>query len=392
MNKGKQKLFLYIGLGLLALIVLLGILVPKTVFPSYTAHSPKADGAKAFFLLLREAGFKVDYLTEAAPAKRTKDLMFMTEPEELTKQDSRDILKWVAKGNTLLLLCDEPNPITKSLKLKWSEKDIPSDIVKVNSEDQLLKEVKRLELNAGKRLTNPAKSSQADTSQPARADSFYYGDKYGSFLARINRGQGIVIVVTDPGIITNGAIDRADNLIVLLNVVRNSNPSKIWFNELVHGYTWQTTARDVFGWPVRMVVIQLALGVLALFVYWGKRFGRPLPMPGDAGEIGGDYVSSLANIYHQGKARRLTLESLYHGFRRELTQYLGVSLRLSNNELVRIISGRPGKDHQTLEKLLSNCEKFLSVQSPTEVELFSIAKDLELWRLHNLAGRHERSK
>lgn len=252
----------------------------------------------------------------------------------------------------------------------------------VSSEHPLLIDVREITLTGETRLK---KQESMD---------FAYGDKEGIFLAErvMGEGRGRIILLVQPDLLTNREIDKKDNLVLFLNIVRLYGQEGIWFNEFAHGYTWEKSAREVFTWPLRLVVIQLALGVLLLYYYWGKRFGRPLPAPQHAGHLSGEYVSSLAAIYRQGRARRLTLESIYQGFKIDLTQYLGVPKSISRQELVKIFFQRPRIDAGRLEKLLQRCEGLLGKSSLSETELLNITGELEIWRENNLVPYRERRK
>jgi hypothetical protein len=161
----------------------------------------------------------------------------------------------------------------------------------------------------------------------------------------------------------------------------------IWFNEFAHGYTIAQNTRDVFNWPLRLVAIQLALGILLLYYFWGKRFGRAIPLPESTGTAAGEYVSSLASIYRQGQARRLTLDSIYQGFKRNLAEYLGAPRTMSAGELVTALSRRSPIDTRKLSKLLGDCEELLSRTEISEPDLFNMVQGLERWRKNNLPRR-----
>jgi hypothetical protein len=195
------------------------------------------------------------------------------------------------------------------------------------------------------------------------------------------------LLLTTPDILTNSEIDQAGNLILLLNATRLYGQSGIWFNEFSHGYTLAQTTRETFSWPLGLVVIQLALGLLLLYYYWGKRFGRPIPLPALPDLVAGEYVASLAGIYRQARARRLILNSIYQGFKRNLAQYLGAPRNLPSGDLVAAISKRPLLDTKKLAGLLEHCETLLNKSGLSETDLFAIVKQMEKWQQNNLRAR-----
>ncbi len=375
---GQRKVWIYLGLGLLGFLLFLSILAPNNVYPGYTSYSPRKDGVKAFYLLLEKLDFRVERLTEAAPDG--KGLMIMAEPDGIAAGEIREMLKWVEKGNALLLLTRQPNELIKELGVNWRDQRGKTGKVKTDSGHPFFGDVKELVLDSNERLR----------AHP-RLD-FSYGDRTGEFLAVVERKRGRVVILTDPDLITNKNIDQGDNLILLLNILRAHGDGTIWFNELVHGYSTATSVREEMSWPLRLVVVQLALGLLLLFQYWGKRFGRPVPLLREKEQVTGEYVSSLANIYRQGRARQITLQNLYQGFRRELTRYLGVPAQMPNKALVKVFAQRPGMDVRGLESLLERSEAALLRSDIQEMELFTLAREFELWRRENLSRNLERRK
>jgi Domain of unknown function (DUF4350) len=369
---------LYFGLGLLIMLVILSLYIPRTAYPPYTTHSPKSDGTKAMFLLLNKEGFRASQLL--APVPQGQGLMIIVEPEtSLGEQDWQQVLAWVDRGNTLFLASGSQNDLYKHFGYEIIKAPGGFGTQHVSSESPLLKDVRELTISGGTRL------------KEHQSMAFAYGDEQGIYLAESVQGQGRIVFLTMPDLLTNKEIDQKDNLILLLNIVRLYGQQGVLFNEFAHGYTWEKTARQVFTWPLRLVIIQFAIGVLLLYYFWGKRFGRPLPLPEDTSQVAGDYVSSLANIYRQGRARQLTLESIYQGFKHDLAKYLGVPKNLSNEALVKIFSGRPRIDTQKLADLLRRCAGLMGKPGISETDLFTMARDMETWREQNLISGLKRS-
>jgi hypothetical protein len=367
------RMLLYSGITLFALLMLSSILVPMAAYPPYTTYSPNPDGAKAIFLLLRQEGLGASRLDTVVPDGR--GLMIMVEPDSLGEQDWTQALDWVARGNTLLLADDSSNYLYQHSGLNLVQGPGSFQTVPVVSVNPLLKDVRSLAISGGARF------------QKTQSTAFAYGDEQGAYLAEVAEGEGRIVLLTLPDIVTNREIDQADNLILFLNVVRLYGQSGIWFNEFSHGYTLEKTTREAFTWPLRLVVIQLALGILLLYYYWGKRFGRPMPLPDHPGLVAGEYVTSLAGIYRQGRARRLILDSIYQGFKRDLAQYLGAPRNLPSGELVTALSRRPLIDTKKLAELLGHCEGLLSKPGFSEADLFAIVRQMERWRESNLKVR-----
>lgn len=366
------RMLLYLALGIFVVIVLLGTIAPNnTAYPPYTTHSAKADGTKALFVLLSKEGFSVSRLLTSVP--QNPGLMIVLEPDSnFTEQDWAQVLAWVGRGNTLLLASDNMQGVPKSLGYEMVPVSGGSGPQQVVSDNPLLKGVEELTLSGGVRL------------KKHNSLAFAYGDEHGIYLAESIYENGRIIFFTNPEIFTNKEINQKDNLILLLNIVRSYGRENIWFNESVHGFNWDMNTRQLFTWPLRLVLIQLALATLMLFYFWGKRFGRPRPLPAEMSRFSGDYVSSLAHIYRQGRARNLILESIYLGLKQDLVQYLGVPPNLSDGDLVKLCFGQRRIDASKLQDLLGRCTELLHNPGLSEKDLFSLARAVAIWQQKNL--------
>ncbi|MBP2642549.1 MAG: hypothetical protein H6Q67_436 [Firmicutes bacterium] len=372
-----SRMTIFAGAAILIVLVMVFLLTPDAKDIAYSTHNAKPDGTKALFLLLSQEGCRAAQLLAAAPPEA--GLMIVVEPPagSLREQDWQRVLAWVEKGNTLLVASDNEDDLYKSLKYELITVTGKKEAQPISSHNPLLKDVQELAFSGQKRLLKQDSMVLA------------YGDEQGIYLAECEKGKGRVILVTVPDLFTNGEISKKDNLNLFLNIVRLYGKQGIWFSEYSHGYAWADT-KDWFTWPLRFVAIQVALALGLLFYFWGKRFGRPIPLPSSTGQLIGDYVSSLANIYRLGRARHLILESLYASFRKNLVQYLGVSKTLSDAELIEIFSRRPGIDSLKLKELLARCADLLKGSRLSEGVLFIVARDIELWQENNIKAYAKR--
>jgi hypothetical protein len=378
-NTKNTQVFLYLGLGFIIVLVLLNMFITKTTYLPYTTQSPQSDGTKAILLLLNKEGLKASTIFDATP--QGQGLMILVKPTgHLQEGEWQQILTWVARGNTLLLTSDDSDDLYGKFKYELIKDCRTQGTQQVTSDNPLLKDVSGLVFTGATRL-------KKDQSM-----SFAYGDDQGIYLAETAKGKGRVIFLTLPDLFTNKEINKQDNLILFLNIVRQYGQEGVFFNEFVHGYTLEKNTREMFTWPLRLVVIQLALGVLLLFYFWGKRFGCPMPLTKNKDQVSGDYVSSMANIYRQSRQRQLILESIYQGFRQDLAQYLGVPKKLPNEELVKIFSGLPRIDTQKLKNLLGHCIELMDKSNFGETALFTIVRDMEIWEKANLHSSKKENK
>jgi hypothetical protein len=370
MSKRTRNLLLIVFTALLVLAVL----NRGETYPPYSTYSPRPDGTKALTLLLEEEGVTAARLRTVVPDGQ--GLMFVQNDTFLSDQEWEQIFSWVKEGNTVLWTGYYSAYIFDYFGFKEQPGFGVADVHPVTSEHPLLADVQELTLGWG-RLQRHASMS------------FAYGDDGGIFLSETTLGDGRIVLLSQPEMFTNRYIGRSDNLILFLNILRLYSGGGIWFNEYAHGFTMVDTDTAMVTWQLRLVLFQLLLGVLLLYYYWGKRFGRPVPLLVDNEVIAGEYVRSLANIYRQGKARHLVLNSINQGFRADLSRYLGVRKNLSDQELIAIFAERPWIDGDTLKTLLNRHASLIN-RDISEAELYAWARELALWQDKNLLRRPER--
>jgi hypothetical protein len=360
------------------LLVVLAFVFRTESFPPYSSYSPRPSGTKALWLLLEEEGIGFSRFQTVVP-EGPGLMILMDQNDSLPYEEWDEVYDWVAAGNTLFLASQYSNYIfDEHFDFELADDWFESGIHQVSSDHALLNGVGEITQTWGTRL------------QVHEEMSFAYGDDSGIFLVVAPMGEGKVVILTQPDLFTNRLIGQADNLILFLNILRLYGQEGIWFNEYVHGYAWGETTTDVLIWPLRLVILQLLLGALLLFIYWGKRFGRPVPLFSEVNEISGEYVSSLANIYRQGRARHLILDSISQSFKSELARYLGVRANSTNKELVSFFSERHWIDTKSLSDLLSRSEALMARQGISEAELVALVREFDLWQADNLLRRPER--
>ena len=368
---------IYIGAGgLAAVLIVLCAMLPQPDKNSYSTLSSGLKGTKAVFLLLEREGQRVERSASFVPAGN--GLAILLEPSvRLTAEDRDRLLEWAGQGNTVLLADEQPNLLYRQFDFLPDRVFAGPSIVTVASSHKLFKDVAQLAF-AGSRVKD------------AGVADFQYGDDRGAYLAEFRYGKGRMIFLTAPGLMSNDRIGEKDNLILFLNIVRLYGQEGIWFCEGTEK-SGAAVQKALLG-PLALSGIQFMLGLFLLYYFWGKRFGRAIPLRENDHQITGSYVASLAVIYRQARARHLILESIYQGFREELARYLALPSGTSNAELIKIFSGRTEKNVQKLVNVLDNSEQMLARPDFTENELLEIVRDMENWRESNLGAKTKRGK
>jgi hypothetical protein len=236
-------------------------------------------------------------------------------------------------------------------------------------------------------------TGQAHPEDAAEPDApvFNFTDERGALLADYTRGLGHVIVLSDPFIVANNGIARADNLQLATNVIAGGN-GLIAFDEFHQGRgeTHNEFVGYFAGTPVIAIFGQLAL--IAVVVVWsrGRRFARPLPAlrPDRRSKL--EFVASMAELQQRARAFDLALENIYSRTRRALARYGGTDAAAPRAEIAAAVSARSGTDRARLETLMRDCEDAAAGEHVTAKRALALAAQLR--ELERALGIRMRSR
>jgi hypothetical protein len=199
------------------------------------------------------------------------------------------------------------------------------------------------------KIDSPAPVSHLDDGRPG----------YGSMLVDYAYGGGRVIVMSDPYVVSNAGISRADNLFLAVNLVTGGRAgARVLFDESHQGYGGgrNETLAYFRGTPVVWLFAQFALVALALVWTRGRRFARALPAPHVDRRSKLEFVASMAELQQRARAYDLALENVYARTRRALARYGGLPPTAPPERIAERVAARSGGDKGALEALLRECE------------------------------------
>lgn len=213
----------------------------------------------------------------------------------------------------------------------------------------------------------------------------------GVLLVDYPHGAGRIIVLSDPFIVANNGITRADNLILAKNVVTSAG-GLIAFDEYQQGrgVTQNELLAYFAGTPVLPMLAQSALLVLALLWTNGRRFARPLPLPRMDRRSKLEFVASMAELQQRARAYDLAIENIYTRLRRVLARYAGVDSKRSRSDIAAGVAARSSLDQKNLESLMRECEDTISGE-PTDARK-SLNLVARLRRVERTLGLRMRSR
>ena len=180
----------------------------------------------------------------------------------------------------------------------------------------------------------------------------------GALLVDYAYGGGRIVVLSDPYVVSNAGVNRADNLFLASNVVTGGLKGRVAFDEFHHGYGEAQNRLFAYfkGTPVLWLFAQFALVALAVVWTRGRRFARAVPAPRPDRRSKLEFVSSMAELQQRARAYDLAVENIYQRTRRALARYAGLGATAPLAQIAERVAARSGRDRARLEALLRECE------------------------------------
>lgn len=187
-------------------------------------------------------------------------------------------------------------------------------------------------------------------------------------------GEGKIIWLTDPYIVSNAGIEIVDNLQLAVNLV-SVNDGTIAFDEYHQGYgEGETRLMQYFaGTPVIPIIGQICLLLFLIFLSQSRRFARALPetTPSRLSKL--EYVSAFAELQRRTKAYDLAMENIYSEFRRKAARLFGTdNFTITHKELAKLISERGKFNELEIYNLIKRCEEIIQGDATNKKEVLHL--------------------
>src|SRR5437870_1863078 len=220
-------------------------------------------------------------------------------------------------------------------------------------------------------------STQESSTANSNAPVVHFARDDGALLIDYSHGKGRVIVLSDPFIVANNGVSRADNLQLAINIIAGYG-GLIAFDEYHQGraITHNALIQYFAGTPIVAIAGQLALIVLIIVWSRGRRFARPLPLPHVDRRSSLEFVASMAELQQRAHAYDLALENIYARVRRVLVRYAGASNNSPRTEVAKRLALRSNLNQQELESLMRNCEDVINGAPTTARRSLDLARRL----------------
>jgi hypothetical protein len=421
--------------------------------PDRSTFNSGATGTQAFYEFLRESGYQVARWREGSSSllnfsgpKPSTFVIIGRVQVPYSKRETREILRWVEQGGRLVIIDRNPDRrflpgsedwtvTTEVYSYPWYELD-PNDFSQMTAGVKAIRPAqptalahnvesvmpsrfmgvmtigsnKARQQNSAKAGPSPddtdedsedsdfeepddregAGIGEAETGKDLHAPVVHFKQERGALLIDYPHGKGRIVLLSDPFIVANNGIGRADNLLLAMNIVGNGG--MIAFDEFHQGRA--TTHNALFqyfsGTPVLAICGQLGLIGLAIIWSRGRRFARPLPLPHVDRRSKLEFVASMAELEQRAKAHDLALENIYGRVRRVLVRHAGLSNSSPRAEIARRVAVRSGINQVELESLMRNCEDTINGAPTNARESLRMARRLR--QIESMLGLRTRSR
>jgi len=426
--------------------------------PDRSTYNAGATGTRALYDFLHESGYQVvrwreppsSLLSSAGPRPATVVVIGATRIH-FSNVESREILLWVESGGRLVIIDRTPdaNLLPKSgdwtikallTNFPWSDLD-PTDFEQMTREVKPISPAQPTVLARNVETVMPSRFASAisfnklpsvkkadqpdshnepssggsnddedsesdaeptpeittapdDTQNVSPAPVSSFAVDRGSLLIDYPHGKGRIVVLSDPYIVANNGINRADNLQLAINVVMGGG-GLIAFDEFHQGRgsTHNALIQYFDGTPVLAICAQLML--IALAVVWsrGTRFARPLPLAHVDRRSSLEFVASMAEVQQRAKAHDLALENIYSRVRRVLVRHAGLNQNSSRAQIAARVASRSKLNEKQLESLMRSCEDTINGAPTNARETLRLVRGLrEIEASLGLQGRARDAK
>jgi hypothetical protein len=313
-----------------------------------------------------------------------------------TTEEEKSMVRWIARGNTLLLFANPRNALRESVPTLLKELEIGSLTNTVVNEPppptlselyeppsrqvEILRGVMPTSFTAGVGLLE-VEQHPGLRPDPGGFVPVIAGPDAAVNLLWLAHGRGNVLVFSSASFVDNEFLARKDNLALLLNIVsRFSRGGTILFDEYHHGLSQEFALQDFLAMPmVKLAAAQLTL-VIGLLIYsqW-RHFGAPIPLVRETRRSVMEYAVSLGDLYSRAERQLETLDYLYQHARRELIERHGLRANATSTEIAtRVTSSH--KLQEQWNRLAGACEQHLHDQRLTRQEFGRLAAEIQEFR------------
>jgi len=219
-----------------------------------------------------------------------------------------------------------------------------------------------------KKIPGATTSFEDDTPTASPAPVIHLADTAGPLLVDYRHGAGRIIILSDPFIVANNGINRADNLRLAINIVTGAVGAGSGITAFDEYHQGRAATRNQIisyfaGTPIPAMIGQLGLIILVVIWTRGRRFARPLPLHSVDRRSKLEFVASMAELQQRARAYDLAIENIYARTRRVLARYAGLDSNSPRALIAERVAARSQLNRQEIESLMLECEDAIAGES-----------------------------
>jgi hypothetical protein len=367
----------WVAVALMVLAVLVLVLLRGSAAssrsPNHVSTSDAPDGTSALRAYADALGHPSGSIEGDFTLPSASGLLFIFTPGPFTANEVQQVNAWMTSGGVVVYAAEDGDPqLDAQFGVRRSIRTVPAG---AHASAPVLGGIESV-----------AGADTARAFNPTAAQVPLLRNRAGDVLAlRETAGQGQLLALTDPLILCNGYLEKADNGRFAADVIAMTPAGgRVWFDEFHHGAAasgppetaWMATPWGLgLIWAVMIVFVGLALR--------GRAFGPAIPLRPRADRSSAEYAAAVGSLLHRTGARRVTLETLLSATRRAVAERVGLGSDISSDRLTATIAQRA----PAAAAELAGAERELEVASVTERDVLGLAR-----RLHELAYPHSTSE
>lgn len=234
-------------------------------FKPYTVFNKGEKGVSVTYEALKELGYTANLILTEVESQAIGSAQIVIEPKRPYKVDlnNENIKNWIRGGGVLIYLI--PN---------WDE----------------------MRFNYGTEI-----------------DSYTLnGDKHAKAYS-YDKG---LLVIGNPDIINNKTLTiNTEGAYWLLTQINKMDINNISFNEFYHYFEGQKPSlwRDIPA-GIKLTIYQVIIVIAIVIYYYGKRFGKVIPLYEEVERVENEYIYSAASLFKRGELREDVILNLHDDF------------------------------------------------------------------------------
>lgn len=367
--KADRRLLMWAVVVLVPLIVALALLSSdESDSGDPSSYSARASGTKAAYLLLKDAGYKVERWEQPPtnlPSDPQATVLVLANPWRAPSREEKDALRlYLNHGGKILITGYAANFYVPDSEI---QREVLPDPLNHEYPPQLVTSLTR---GGAINMSPVAYWKHCSTSCLVH----YADSRFGSarpIVVSYRAGKGEVIWWAASTPLNNNGISLSGNLELLLNSLGPADENHVLWDEYFHSAK-RTAGSYLTETPVLFGLAQGALAVLALLLTYSRRNGPVYPADSPTRLSPLEFVETLGGLYRRAHVTRAALEVPYQRFRMLAARQLGLKTDVSAPDLARAIRNRLRYKDDSLQDLLVRIEDALydpQLQEATALEL-----------------------